>query len=507
MIKLRDYQQKGIDQIRARIKAGDRKIILWVMTGGGKGLIMSELNRLNLLRGQSILNVMRRRELIHQTKSNFKKYHDIEASVIMGNEKGLNLSNPVQVCSIDTLQRRYKKGGLDGLKDSAVVIVDECHDTTSDSYRDFLNWMDTEKNFFIGMTATPFKVGRKGHDWWDSCVIPIEASELRDRGFLVPEKAYAPTEYDFSSLRKQAGDFHQGDLANKMNDMSVVGDVVENYKKYGEDKAAVLFAVNVHHSKTMARAFNEAGIKAAHYDSDDDSKTRQAGINDLKEGRIKVLCNVGIFSTGCDMPFAEVGILARPTMSEILDIQQRGRILRPCKVCICGNEYGGDPTCFKCGSSELVYEKKEAIFLDHANNFRRHGMTYQMRTASMESLKKGERLKGQEISTKTCPECFLQLMTTDKECFGCGHLFEIEIKKVKHKKGALALISEDSLKDKITRRYSQETRALRFSGYKDRYRPYKEIHKEFGNDCFKYIKFPSWLEDRLRKESLMRNLK
>lgn len=513
MFRLRKYQSDGIELIRDEIRSGKTKIILWSMTGAGKGLIMSEINRLNVFNGRRVLNVMRRRSLITQTKNNFKKYHGLNSSIIMGSEKGFNPGANIQVGSIDTLQRRYKKGKLDFLLDYDTILIDECHDTTSKTYRDFLDWLDKNgaPKIFIGLTATPFMVGKKCHDYWESVVKPIEAHELRDEGYLVRDKIYAPSKIDLSGLRKAQGDYHAGDLFDAVSEMSVIGDVVKSYKKYGESRPAILFAVNVSHSKLMVEAFRVNGIPAAHYDADSSKEDREKGINDLKTGKIKVLCNVMIFSTGVDIPFAEVGIMARPTMSEILDIQQRGRLLRPYKICgKCGAEYGGEKNCFICGHGSPRYEKKEAIFLDHANNTDRHGLTYKVRQAYLEAPEKVRKTKftiGHEVNIKQCPECFLYLEQKAKICDGCEHEFKTKERTIKTEDGELVLLDagayEKKLREKIEIRWAYHNKQVRYKGGN----AYDLIFKDFGPEVFDYISFPPSKKKELQKGLILQNAK
>ena len=485
------------------------------MTGAGKGLMMSEINALNASRNKKVLNIMRRRELIFQTESNYKKYHDLNSSVIMGNIKKIDPDKSIQIASIDTLQRRYKKGILDFLLECDTIIVDEAHDTTSNSYRDFLKWLESngKKKFFIGFTATPFQIGNRSHDWWDSCIKPIEPTELRDQGFLVSDKIYAPKKIDLSKLKKAQGDYDNSQLFDVMSEMSIIGDVVKGYKEYGKNKPAILFAVNIKHSIMMAEAFRREGIPAGHYDQKHSSEERRKGILALKTGEIKILCNVNIFSTGVDIPWAEVGILARPTMSEVLDLQQRGRILRPYKICgKCGIEYGGEKTCPVCNSDHLKYEKREAIFIDHANNTDRHGLTYSVRQPAMEKKKKRKSFSvGQEINIKQCPECFLYNLRTIQECEGCGYEFKVKERAIKEEDGELVLIDEQTyrskLKEKIEIRWSYHQKAMRFNSIVHSDYPYEKIFKDFGVEVFDYIAFPASLKKELHTKLLTENSK
>ena len=509
MFKLREYQQRAIDLTVERFKAGDKRVLNFMMTGGGKGLLMSEYNRMTVFKGRRVLNIMRRKSIVTQTADNYKKYHGLESSIIMQKHKTFDQNKLIQVASIDTLSRRLDK--LEWLKQFDLFIVDECHDCTSPSYKQTLNWIGDKH--VIGLTATPFPVGRKVHDFWQSCVKPIEAHELRDKGFLVPEKVYVPKILDFSKIKKLSGDFHQGQLFEEMSNLSVIGDIVKTYKEKGEGKKAILFAVNIRHSKILAEAFRREGIPAAHYDQEHTDEERKKGISDLRKGKIKVLTNVNIFSTGVDLPFAEVGILARPTMSEILDIQQRGRLLRPYKICsYCSTEFGGEKACPNCGGVELKYEKKHAIFLDHANNFDRNGMTYAVRQPALvaEDLKKRSK-KGDgklELSLKRCPECGLFIERKDKECPDCSYEFITKERIISEESGDLVLLSEElaekKLKEKILNRYGFWSKMNR-DGKIRHDQIFYRLFREFKDDAFKFVKFPNNIEKSIRKQMIMQN--
>ena len=96
------------------------------------------------------------------------------------------------------------------------------------------------------------------------------------------------------------------------------------------------FAVSVEHSKHLTAAFNAAGIKAEHLDGKTPSKERSEAAMRLATGETKILWNVDLFGEGYDLS-AQAGtevtvdavVLARPTKSEALYLQQVGRALRP----------------------------------------------------------------------------------------------------------------------------------------------------------------------------------
>jgi superfamily II DNA or RNA helicase len=482
IFQLRDYQEKGNALLRDAILKGNSRILYWLQTGGGKGLIMANLTQSALKKGRRVLTVMRRRELIFQTRENYRKYYGINGSVIMGSEKGFDKSNPCQICSIDTVRARLDK--LEFLKEYDLIIVDECHDTTSPSYQKFFDFLGNK--IFIGFTATPFRVGNKSLDFWQTVVKPIEAHELRDEGHLTPARVFAPKKMDLTGIRKvSTGDYNTKQLFDMASDSKIVGDIVETWKKYGKG-ATVLFAVNIAHSILMAHAFNEAGIRATHIDQSHSRDERAQAIKDLKDGMISVLCNVNIFSTGIDIPQIRTLILARPTTSEILYIQQIGRGLRP----YLGKEY--------------------CIVLDHAgNSIDRFGLPYDIREACIEPGKgKKETDNEPAVKSRQCKQCFAILEPGFQVCPYCNAELKTE-REIKTESGELIELGETPkmLKfKKFKSKLDQLDRTQKIKGFKTNWKYFK-LYESFGKAAWEFhveLGLPVWIPkfaDRNKKEN------
>lgn len=504
MITLRDYQIKGKDLISSRFAAGDKRVMLWAQTGAGKGLWMADFVKEANGKNLKVLSIMKRRSVIFQTIKNYLKYFLIKSVPIMGNLKTQFSSDSV-VASIDTLARRISGDKFDYLKQFDLIITDECHDATSNSYKRVYWWLEnlplsefsekeferlkgSFKHYHIGLTATPFRVGKKTHTFWQSVVKPIEAHELRDRGSLVEANVYAPTKIDVSGVRVIGDDYDQKELFERVSKLSVIGDVVETYKKYGQNLPAIGFCVNQRHSKIMAEAFRRAGIPAIHCDADHSQEERDEATAGLKSGKYKAIFNCNIFSVGFDAPFIEVEMGLRPSDSENLTLQQWGRVLRPYKVCAnCGTEYGGDPSCFKCGSSETSYEKKRAIILDHANNSDRWGLPYDVRQAELEEIDRIRKNSMTGLGVKTCPVCFAVVHSAQRVCI-CNYDFvdareKNQLEQLTECDGELVLVNDKMLKEKEYQKIKQRYNTYKHLELKRRWHSNSKYHKlydEFG---------------------------
>ena len=492
MLKLRDYQNLGNQQLFDKIRLGKKRIIWWLQTGGGKGAVMAWLAEASLKKNKKTLVIMRRRELIFQTKENFKNYCGIDASIIMSTEKGFDIDKHVQICSVDTIRNRIKKPSYAFLKNFDVIQVDEMQDTTSLTYQNIFEFLGDK--IYVGFTATPFAVGTKVHDFWEDYIKPIEAHELRDQGFLVPVKMFRPTKIDISGIRSIGGDYDTNELFDRVSKLQVIGDIVDNYKEYGDDKPAILFAVNKAHSIMMAEAFKQAGIPAIHQDESHNSLERQLAIKGLKEGIYKVLCNVNIFSTGVDIPCAEIGIMARPSQSEILVCQQWGRLLRPFKICaLCDTQFGGEKLCPKCEYNRYKYEKKFAKILDHAGNVDRFGFPYDVRDAELTKLMRKKKKKENEekkVAAIECPKCFYLFESKLDRCPECGYIRKVQ-NNLNEKDGELEEYSEGQRDDEFIEKMNSYIRKLRYTLKNYEYcRPgylAKKLYGKYNIHCIRLI--------------------
>jgi hypothetical protein len=86
--------------------------------------------------------------------------------------------------------------------------------------------------------------------------------------------------------------------------------------------------VSIPHSKAIIEDFVADGVAAAHIDANTPKVKRKELIDAFRAGDVRILSSVGVLSVGFDVPDASCLILARPTQSEMLYIQQIGRGIR-----------------------------------------------------------------------------------------------------------------------------------------------------------------------------------
>ena len=94
-------------------------------------------------------------------------------------------------------------------------------------------------------------------------------------------------------------------------------------------KSILLFACSVEHAKLLSFILDAIyNIKSASIDHTISTDERDQSIHDFRTGKILVLCNYDILTTGFDSPRVECVFISRPTYSHLLYNQMTGRGLR-----------------------------------------------------------------------------------------------------------------------------------------------------------------------------------
>ncbi|WP_394825050.1 DEAD/DEAH box helicase family protein [Pendulispora albinea] len=432
MIAPRPYQQEAVERARGLIARGLRRVLIVAPTGAGKTVIASWIITLAIALGKRVLFLAHRRELIFQA---VRKLVAIgvptdAVSFIMANERHVPLDDrravlrnptaPVQVASVDTLRNRPKPV-------ADLVFIDEAHRSLANTYVGIC--AHYERAAILGLTATPYRADGKGlGTMYDELVVVASPQQLIDDGFLVAPAVFTVPRAslpDLSDVRLKGGDYDEEQLAQAVDKVGLVGDLVEHWQRHAGDRRTVAFAVNVQHSRHIVERFRAVGIAAEHLDGTTPAADRDAILRRLDRGETRIVSNCAVLTEGWDQPAVKCAILARPTKSTGLYLQCAGRILRP-------------------------WNGEKAIILDHAGCALEHGLPQDERAFSLDGQKKRKRKPSEAPPCKTCESCFAVVPSATRECPECGAAFPVSDgeRELEEQPGELVEVRPASLDEK-----------------------------------------------------------
>jgi superfamily II DNA or RNA helicase len=418
-VNLRPYQAEGIANLRAAFASGHRGVVYVLPTGGGKTVVFCAIAELAAAKGKRIAILVHRQELIDQTCASLSKIGVPHGKIVAGagrKTKKLDLSEALQVCSVQTLVNRLEWIDPDHFD---LIVVDEAHHAAAGSWARVIDYFDNAK--VLGVTATPERLDGKGlKDFFTEMVLGPNTKELTALGYLSPVRAFVPpVEIDTSLLRVRAGDYDAEELEAKMSDRILVGDAVAHYRNHLHPGTAIAFCCTIRHAEIVRDAFVAAGFRAEVLDGKTNKRKRRELIQGLGNGEIEVLCSCMVVSEGTDVPSVGGCILLRPTKSLSLYLQQVGRCLRP------------------------TPDKERAVILDHAGNIREHGLPTGERSWDLEGREVREKGESKEsLSVRVCPNCYASVESECTECPECG--FEFEVIKIREVEGVLEEVDDDA---------------------------------------------------------------
>lgn len=329
-MSLRPYQSAALLAVREAYRQKHTRALVVMPTGTGKTVLFAEISR--LAKGP-VLVIAHRQELVEQAREKISAWCNDVVAVEMADRRELSDHSFVRpdgtrpkiaVASIQTLQKRMAQLPRNAFK---IVVVDEAHHATADSYRKVIDHFDA---YLLGVTATPDRSDRVPlGEVFSTVAFEYDVRTAIKDGWLCPIRSFlVETQADFSHVRKVAGELATRDVEDVLTQELHLAEIAEPIVKERGDRPAIVFAASVAHAYALQRVLNEkAGDPsfAAAVDGAVSFVERAPVLQRFREGHHKVLVNCSLFTEGFDVPEIALVAIARPVLSRAFYAQMVGR--------------------------------------------------------------------------------------------------------------------------------------------------------------------------------------
>jgi len=328
---LRPRQQGFVDKSIEALEKYNNTVSV-ASTGAGKTICFSAVIKKLAQSKIKVIVLAHRDELTYKNQDKFLKIApSISTSIVNAEQK--DWSGQVVFAMVQTLTRDEH---LNTMPLVDLLVVDEAHHITADSYLKIVNYAlkQNPKLKLFGVTATPIRGDKSSLGVvFNNCADQIELHELIASGHLVPPVTYridtGETKEKLEALKvKASGDYSEQEMADIMNTVPLNSSVVREWKERASSRKTVVFCSNTSHAKQITKEFKKQKVKAALVTGNMSFKERQDILNDLTSGKIQVIVNVAILIEGWDYPPISCVILLRSSSYKSTMIQMIGRGLR-----------------------------------------------------------------------------------------------------------------------------------------------------------------------------------
>ena len=418
------FQSGMLGELYRHIKANERRILMIAGCGVGKTFLAALVMRDATLRAKKPIRCVFLVDLnclIDQTIEEFEKL-GLQCAVLQGSRskskraiKQLERASVI-VASVQTLTARMKRGATlkDLLGNVGLVFEDEAHNTSQSQVAAALREEYSAGTVIVGLTATPWLVGRKR--WlgqkYDVKVIAPSTTDLIKLGRVLPCQPYGidgVLNVEDLDTDTRTGDFSSFQMGNIIGKKTSLDRIVSEWIRLGEGRSTIAYCPRVGTAQLLAEAFQAAGIPAewqcgstpmgwiGSVDHEEGKQTRAAQNYRLEQGITKVVCSVGTQTKGWNLKSLGCVMLVRATKIKSLFYQMVGRGSRTCDSAVWAhNPYGG-----------FWGRKENYLILDFGSNLSRFGSPNTLGEIPHRDYDISEKkaIPLPDDKTKYCPEC------------------------------------------------------------------------------------------------------
>jgi superfamily II DNA or RNA helicase len=317
ILELRPHQEEALEALD-RLRSEGNSIAL-VTHAQGAGKTVTAITDARRLGGRTLF-VVHTRDLVLQARDQFLKlWPDVSTGLFLDEERETGEYNLVG--TIQGLARNLQRFAPE---EFAYLIVDEAHHATAESYQRLIGYF--RPRFTLGLTATPDRAdGLSALEVFRNAAHRLSLREAVEMGELVPIRCVrVQTNIDLSRVRFNQIQYNRRDIEETVLVPARDRLIVETYKDHVPGRKAVAFCVNVRHGEDLAERFRAEGIPARGVSGRMHTTERKACLDAFARGELSVLCACDLLNEGWDCPDVEVLLMARPTLSKVIYLQQLG---------------------------------------------------------------------------------------------------------------------------------------------------------------------------------------
>lgn len=406
--ELRQFQIATLEKIRNGFKDGHKRQVVCAPTGAGKTILAMSLIESCYNKGKRAVFMADRKTLVNQSSTVADLAGLTDHSVFMAQHERFNPAKRIQIASIQTIARR-------GWPEADLYVIDECHTLLKAWTNKILNIPGA----VIGLSATPFS-NLGGH--FTNLINAATMKELVADEILVPMRTYSCTQIDMKGAETRGGEWTERAAAERGT--KIIGDVVKEWQRFGEDRKTIVFGANIAHCENMCGEFNSNGVVARMFTAYTKDAERLEILREFEkaDSGIKVLISVEALAKGFDNKLVSCICDVRPLRKSFSTaVQMWGRMLR-------------------CADG-----KKDAILLDFSGNIMRFAPDFEdLYHNGLKSLKDGEildktiRKEEKKKNDHKCPKCAYTPFFNN--CMSCGYLISKK-SEIEHKEGQMREIN------------------------------------------------------------------
>lgn len=315
--ELYEHQEISLAQIQERREKGIRVFLIVLPTAAGKSRIVEEdIQKFAAGKEQfRALILAPNTNIIADWKERIDK--DLQP-----------LQDRIDIKTYSYAVRHYHEKTRDYY---SYIVVDEAHHAVAPMLKRVIQYYAPE--FLVGLTATDQRPDKKRlEEIFGNYTTELSLKDAMEKGVVARANVYRiETNIDLSHVRFNGKDYVNADLEKSVSVTSrneLIVNVLKDYFTEGDagKRQGIIFCINKVHTKEMARLLNVAGISAQDYSGD--TKHPEKVMQEFKEHKIRFLCACDMISEGWDYPELGILVMARPTLSKVLYLQQIGRGLR-----------------------------------------------------------------------------------------------------------------------------------------------------------------------------------